>query len=237
MGAWEKFDRLAAACVSKEIDFAAFVREGDAEFDRLARVVARQRRLPTWMDLGDVKAQLIQLAWHYLFERKCRNGAVGFDPARYRSAGAYCRWKVRHKIAKIISRAKGERQGDSVDENGNKLPARQGPGAPEYLSKTGELPDHGGDEAVEDRVERARSLDKIRAFCETARDFAMVSAMARGMGDDRRVVAFLLDAEVGFETPAQAYEALEEFVEEFPVRAGFVPPKRVRRRKPEAIAA
>jgi len=135
------------------------------------------------MDADDVKSQLISLAWHYLFERRCRNGAVGFDPARYENAGAYCRWKIRAKMGKVISRAKGENQH-----------TRRGPGSPEYLSKTGELPERAGDDSVEALAERAIELKKLETICETVREFAVVRALAQGLGDDRRVVAFLLEA-------------------------------------------
>lgn len=200
--AWENFDRWCDAAVRREVNFARFVKEADADFGRLARIAARGKHPPAWMGVDDVKSQLIALSWHYLFERPNRKtGAVGFDPSCYNSAGAYCRWKIRMKMKKVLSRAKGEHQH-----------RRMGPGAPEYLSKTGELPEQstivGVDEIAERAIEIRRMKPALERLCKTAREFAIVNAIAQGLGDGRRTVAYLM--ENGFACEREAWAAVDE---------------------------
>lgn len=179
--AWEAFDRLASAAVRREITFDQFARRADGDFCHMARIAARKRRLPTWMGVDDVKSQLVELAWHYLFTRECRNGAVGFDQARYESAGAYCRWKIRTKIGKVISRAKGENQH-----------TRRGPGSPEFLSKTGELPEV-ADISAEELALASIEFSKLERICATAAEFAVLRAITQCVGDEARVTGYLVE--------------------------------------------
>lgn len=181
---WERFDRFAALAVRKEITFSTFERETVADFARMARIAARRRKLPSWLGLDDLKNQMVELAWHYAFVRKSMDGTIGFNPARYDSAGAYIRWKIRAKIGKVISRARGENQHD-----------RKGPGTPEYLSKTGDVPELGSspsEQGAEVMLDRSRRLRRLERLCETTREFVLLRALTQGMGDDRRVVGFLL---------------------------------------------
>ncbi len=219
MTIWEKFDSAAARAVAKQITFEAFVKETSEDFSRLARIAARRRRLPVWWGLEDVKNTLISLAWHYGFERVASDGTVGFDASRYSSAGAYIRWKIQKRVQKEISKARGENQH-----------ARSGPGAPEYLSKTGELggpggvPDRSEDSTAEMAVERSLRFDRLAKLCDDVREFVLLTAIARGLGDDRTVIAFLVehpDAErFGFDTPEKASAAVDGFVDTWTKQLG-----------------
>jgi hypothetical protein len=220
--AWENFDGLTAAVVNNEISFFEYTRRADVDFSRMSRIASRRKHLPAWIDVEDVKTQLMAHAWHYLFERVARDGTVGFDPNRYRNPGAYVRQKIRQKISKDLSKARGENQN-----------TRKGPAAPEYLSKTGELggpgglPDLGDDNsAAESMVDRARGLDALKKLATTLREFTILQALAQGMGDDRRVVAFLLREEsrsaCGFSTEREVIDGLDRFVNEWSKKHGAI---------------
>lgn len=212
---WDSFDAATTELVSNQISFAEYTRRTGADFDRLARIVTRRRRPPTWYSVEDAKVEAVQWAHHYLFERVSADGTVGFDVARYRNPGAYVRQKVRQKLGKILSKVRGENQN-----------TRRGPGAPEHLSKTGELGGPGGlpelhddAQAAEEMIERARGLEALEALAETAREFWILRAMAQGMGDDRRLIAFLSTPEAraacGFKSEREIVEGVEKFVDEF----------------------
>jgi hypothetical protein len=197
--------------VRGEITFSAFVREASEDFARMARIAARRRRPPSWMGLDDITSMMITFAHHYGFERVSKDGHVGFDPARYTSAGAYIRWKIRARVGKELSRARGENQHD-----------RKGPPAPEFLSWTGELGGPGGlpersePATAEAVVDRSLRFDRLKRLCETVKEFAIVSALARGLGDDRHVIGFLMEhpeaKALGFDTPETAAAAVDGFV-------------------------
>lgn len=193
---WERFDRAAEAMAKKEVKFEKFLAITRPDFGRLARKVARMKRLPAWVSLEDVEHQLVVAAWHNFFVR-----AGGFDPSKYRSAGAWIRWKAKNRVLKDLSKARGEYQH-----------TRRGPAAPEYLSKTGELPDVADRENVELLAERSIEIKKLEKICETSREFAVVQALAQGMGDDRRVVAFLLKQDQGFTDASEALRAVDDLV-------------------------
>ena len=214
-GTWDTFDAATVELVSKRITFTEFARRTGADFDRLARIVTRRRKPPTWYSVDDARVEAVQWAHHYLFERVSRDGTVGFDVKRYRNPGAYVRQKVRQKMGKILSKVRGENQN-----------TRKGPGAPEHLSRTGELGGPGGlpelhddARAAEDMVERARELEALQNLAETAREFWILRAMAQGMGDDRRMIAFLSSPEAreatGFRSEREIVEGVEAFVDEF----------------------
>jgi hypothetical protein len=184
---WENFDRWAERMVSKEVTFDAFARATRADFDRLARAAARRRRLPGWMGLDDAANALIEYAWHYALERVSKSGAVGYVAGMYRAGpGAYLRRKLRQKIAKTISRARGENQH-----------RRKGPPAPEFLSKTGEqggpggLPELAEESTVEETVVRSQRFARLRALCDSPRELAVLRAIEQGAGDEKRVAATL----------------------------------------------
>ncbi len=227
--------------MTKEVSYAQFVRETSADFARMARIASRRRQFPSWYDVDDAKSELIAFCWHYGFERVSKDGTIGFNPARYQSAGAYLRWKVRTKVGKVISRARGEDQH-----------SRRGKARPEYLSKTGELPEIATETAAEVSLGRARKIKSLERLAETTRDFVMLRALGQRNGDDRRVVGYLLDQpeetrqELGIEvvnkvsqkfavTDAEtAYRAVECFVDDWSKKHGEKPlPKPI----PQAGAA
>ncbi len=134
---------------------------------------------------------------------------VGFSFEGANSPGVWLRWKVTHHLAKTLSKQRGECQHcrglDSVSCKTcviDKAPEKKGVGpknrmqAPEYLSKTGKVPDQGEDSPAIAQVEARRALDKVHALCKTAREFAIVQALSRGLGDDRRVVAYLIETTI-----------------------------------------
>ncbi len=206
---WEAFDALTSDLVNRTVTFKDYITRTETDFARLARIATRRRRPPPWLDVDDVKIQLQALAWHYLFERVGTDGTVGFDPTRFRNPGAYVRIKIKNKIQKELSRARGENQN-----------TRKGPPAPEYLSRTGELPDMSDDsECAEAMIERSRGIDALKKLATTAREFTILKAMAEGLGDDRRVIAFMLKPEsrevLGCATELEAHAVINGFVEEW----------------------
>lgn len=179
--AWETFDRLADELVRHAITFPQFVRMAGNDFARIARKVARRRRLPTWLDLDDLKNQAIELAWHYAFERpNKKTGAVGFDGSQYKSAGAYLRWKLNAKLGKIASRARGESQH-----------TRKGPGTPEVLTRTGETPDGVVQAEAETALASARDNDALKRLIKAVRDVAVAQEVVHQSGGDKRLATFI----------------------------------------------
>lgn len=190
---WDTFDRCAEQLVRREITFDRFARSCRGDFERLARSAAGRRRLPAWFGVDDVASLLVQLAWHYALERvsRTRDGRAvkGYEPGLYAAgAGAYLRWKLRRRIAKEISRARGENQH-----------RRGGPGAPEFLSKTGEhggvggLPEIEVAPASESRVDRALRFKHLRRMAETPREVAVIGALEAADGDEE--IVFTLAAQ------------------------------------------
>lgn len=181
---WEKFDDLASRMAKREITFGVFAHETKNDFQRLARGIARHKRLPVWWSLDDLAQSLLADAWWYFFERK-----GGFDPERYNSAGAFIRWKARHKTTKRLSSARGENQH-----------TRRGPGAPEYLSKTGETGGIGGlpevpvEENFDARLLRDSRFERLRALTETPYEAELLDALkAAGNQDAERVIAIFVE--------------------------------------------
>lgn len=84
----------------------------------------------------------------------------------------------------------------------------------ERLSKTGELPDGGLESDVLERVAVRRQIGKFEKLCKTAREFAILQAIAQGHGDDRRVVAYLIETKV-YEDPIVALRDVGMLVESF----------------------
>lgn len=180
---WESFDAMAAkVLVEKSITFQEFVEKCSADFGRMAAIAARRRRLPAWMGIDDVKNEAIRLAWHYGFERKDRRGNVGFHPGMYRNAGAYLRFKIRNKLAKIISSARGENQH-----------TRKGPPSPEFLSKTGEVPEEIAEPTAERELSDARGKAALDRFCRAVREMVLAREIDLIVGSDAKLAAFFLE--------------------------------------------
>lgn len=193
--AWASFDRWAKLMADKEIGFDQFAGETQGDFRRLARGLTFKKRIPAWWTVDDVYAACVTAAWHNFFVR-----AGGFDPTKYRSAGAWIRWKVRHRVMKDISKARGENQH-----------TRQGSGRPEYLTKTGELPDTAKVDSV---AECAVEIGRLARVCTAVREIAVLRAMVKGLGEKDAVVAFLLeDQESGIKDRRDANRAIAEFEE------------------------
>lgn len=228
--AWERFDALTDACVSevagateaaKRRRFNAFAKEADADFERQAIISARRTGLQgSGLEVEDVKLMYIGWAWHYLFTRQCRNGAVGFTTApvlnekgeltRWRgSAGLYCRMKTRRKVEKEINKVKRLRDGKN----------RRGAGAPEYLTSKGELPDVVSDRAPMAHAEGCMDAVRIamRRVCKTVQDFVILDALVKAEGEADYCVTIMV-TQGGFETRRKAQTALKEFRERMTAR-------------------
>jgi len=217
--AWENFDRLAKELADRksapgytkamaEKDFAWFLSQTKEDFWRLARKVARDKKIPASWSEDDVFQEVVTAAWHNFYVR-----VGGFDPAKYRSPGAWMTWKAKNRARKNISRAKGEDQHK-----------RQGPGRPEYLSKEGVLPEAPADSMVEERVEASLRLDRLEKVCATAREFAVLHAIARELGDRESVIVSLAAGE-GFAGEADARAELKKFEKNYLTKK--VPRRRV----------
>jgi hypothetical protein len=246
--AWEKFDRLVMECVRavmpheqrgifvetekfigealgigtapsevRDRAFDAFLASPDAlpEFDRIVRGCARRRRLPRHWDLEDVRHDLIMLTKHYLLDRVYEHGVIGFGPNNedammpIEGAGAFVRKRINRKMDKIISAAKGE------DKH-----SRLGKSRPEYLSKTGELPDVVVQEAA--TSERAAALALARKRCRTNDDFVVLDALEKSMVDFDDCLSLLV-AQGDFRTKQKASTALEKFLKKVNRRPAQVP--------------
>lgn len=196
---WANFDTWADRLARKECTFEEFANATNADAGRMARTAARRKTPPNWMSVDDVKSQIVTLLWFYACKRVApRSGVVGFDPSKYRNAGAWLRWKVQKKLAKELAKARGEN-----------LHTRRGPGAPEYLSKTGELPEM--TQTAEAAAEVSIEVGKLRAICKATRDFVILDAIVQCLGDRPSVVEFLTAGEGGFKDSKEARAALSEF--------------------------
>lgn len=227
--AWENFDAAAARMISKEITFDQFAVLVGPDIARMGRRATHLRRPPAWVGQDDVQYSLLWWCWYYAFQHRCRDGRRGFNPERHPSAGSYLRFCIQKHVQKELSRGRGESQH-----------RRQGSSrAPEFLSKTGETGGLGGlpeiaDEAPssEDLAARSEKIERLRHFAETARDLVMLSALAQAAGDDRRVVAFLLDQpeatkkELGIADAKGALEAVDSFVDDWSKKYGAKPKAR-----------
>jgi hypothetical protein len=228
---WENFDNWADRLVAKTCTFAEFASQTANDLIRMSRIAARRRRPPSWIRFEDIGSDLLAYCWYYAFEHRCKTGKVGYDAARGRSPGAYLRFCIRKHVQKDLSRARGENQH-----------RRSGPAAPEYLSKTGELggpggvPDRAGAEVSEEIVERSLRFDRLAKLCDNVREFVIISAIARGLGDDRRVIAFLLEHPeadaLGFGTAESAADAVDGFVDAWAKQLGAQ-----QRKKKRAVTA
>jgi hypothetical protein len=222
---WANFDSWTERMVAREVTFAVFAANTKQDFERMARIAARRRRLPSWMGLDDVANDLVHLAWHYALERVSKadgREVVGYQPGMYRSgAGAYVRWKIRAKIGKLISRARGENQH-----------RRSGPGAPEYLSKTGEhggvggLPELPVDSTAELEAERSMRFDRLERLCESPRETLVLRAIRDARGDEDDVAKCIVRdpraSDEGLVEVAAARGAVKEFVREWSRDLGAV---------------
>ncbi len=191
--AWDNFDSWAEKMARGEVDFDRFLRETKSEFMRLARRVARMKKLPSWWTIDDVFNGLVTAAWHNFFVR-----AGGFKVGMYRSPGAWIRWKAQNRVRKDISKAKGENQH-----------RRLGPGVPEYLSKTGELPEQSSEANV--AVECSIELRKLEKICKVTKDFVILRAIADAFGDREAVVEILAGTSASPEEKKSARRDLDAF--------------------------
>lgn len=223
---WDNFDSLAEQMVRRSIPFEEFAAKTKPEFQRLARAAARRRRLPAWVGLEDVANSLVHHAWHYALERVGRNGMVGYVPGMYvGGAGAYIRRKLRQKIGKELSKARGENQS-----------TRTGPRAPEYLSRTGEYGGIGGLPEIpvasetEAMVERAMRFGRLLPLCETALERAILRAIEAGGPDEEIVMESLAhdpDAKaVGVASTRDAKREVDAFIASWKKELGKRPGRR-----------
>ncbi len=138
-------------------------------------------------------------------------------PGLYASGpGAYIRWKLRTKIGKELSAARGENQH-----------RRSGPPAPEYLSKTGEtggpggLPEVAEASTAEGSMDRALRFKHLERLCESSHELAVIRAIEVGRGDEDATVAMLSEAQAC--SPEQARKSVNDVVKSWSQQLGEVP--------------
>lgn len=185
--------------------FNAYLPQVWTDVQRIARSCARKKSPPKWVDFDDLVVEVADLLWFYMVVRRDSRGVVGFDFAQCNSPGVWLRWKVTRKFAKRLSQLRGENQ------NTRKADTKC---MPEHLSRTGELPDEGRESDVLLHVEARRELGKLEGLCKTAREFAIVQALSQAFGDERRIVAFLIERKV-YAEPAEALREVDAFVDAF----------------------
>lgn len=172
-----------AGRIAAQTAFAAYIRTVEADVGRIARIAARKKSLPgAWIDVEDVMGEVRLLIWEYMFVRADETGTIGFDFAKCNSPGAWLHWKVNHNLGKTISRQRGECQH-----------SRRGPGRPEYLSSTGELPERGEEPTAESACARSKNIEALKRVCKTAKEFAILAAIRQDFDDDRAIAAYLLE--------------------------------------------
>lgn len=216
---WENFDFWAEKLVRREASFSVFAANTRSEFARLARAVMRRRRPPAWLGIDDVVNSLVGYAWHYALERVSRDGSVGYVVGRYVGGpGAYLRRKLRQKMGKDLSKARGE------DQN-----RRAGPPAPEYLSKTGvhggagglpEIPVASTSEIV---LERSRRIARMMSWCETPKERVVLRAIVTGGSEPLVIEALAADPEapsIGVTNRDEAKLAVQAFMKDWSAQFG-----------------
>jgi hypothetical protein len=165
---WAEFDQKVTDLVDGKIDFQVFAKIARSDIERLARAAMRRRRPPSWYGLDDLVGYAMARGWHHLFERRCQNGAIGFDRARYRNAGSYLRLKLKFALAKELSRVRGENQH-----------TRSGPARAEYLSREGEIPEIAVDANAESQTHFGRQVHALMTVCLASRDFVSSSGIEK----------------------------------------------------------
>ncbi len=219
--------------VKRKLDaaFVTYLAAVGSDVKRIAKVAMRKKFVPSWMDLDDVMGEVRALLWDYMFVREDASGVVGFSSENGSSPGVWLHWKTNRKLWKGLSKKRKEcqhcRGAGGLDKTGEpkkngrgevicsacsgyeKLHGKMPGAAPEYLSKTGELPDLVEESTAEAICERALQRKKLAKLKNTVQEFAMLEALTRG--DEPRIVAYLIEMKA-YDDPDVALRAVNAFV-------------------------